>query len=224
MQEIPIKHYQKILQELPQTAELLIVSKHRSHEEIMAYYQLGHRMFGENRAQELLKKIDLPKDIQWHFIGHLQRNKVKQILPYVSCIESLDSLSLAQEIEKQASLLNKRVDVYAEVHLALQDDKKQGLLEEEVFPFFDEVLSYPHLNLSGMMVMGPHTDQVAQIQEVFEKAHALFLQLQNRYGKEQIKTLSMGMSQDYLLALQCGSTHIRIGKYLFHDYKTEETV
>lgn len=209
-------HYQTVKQVIQDRARLCIVTKKRTPEQILAYYDAGERIFGENHAQELSEKASsLPKDIQWQFIGHLQRNKVRQVVPIVSCIQSLDSLELAEAIEKQCAAVHRIMPVYAEFHLAEQDERKTGLKKEEAFDFFDACRKYPHLNLCGIMVMGPHTEDEEKIRSVFLEAHDLFLSLQKKYSPKEITTLSMGMSADYRIAVECGSTMVRIGTYLF---------
>ena len=200
--------------QLSSSTKLCVVSKNRSEEEILSYYEVGERIFGERHAQELIQKAnDLPKDIQWHFIGHLQRNKVKSVLPIVSCVQSLDSIELAKAIEKEATKINKVVDCYVEAHLATEDDNKYGLLKEEVLPFVEECSSFEHISISGLMVMGPNTENEERIKEVFLEAKELFDTLKEKYPT--IQTLSMGMSDDYKIALDCGSNLVRIGSYLF---------
>ena len=195
---------------------LCVVTKRRTDEEVMSYYEEGERIFAENRAQDLIRRASaLPDDISWQFIGHLQKNKVRSILPVVSCIQSLDSIALAEIIEKEAARINKTVDVLAEFHLASEDENKTGLNPDEAFAFFDEVMKLEHLNLSGIMAMGPHTDDEQLVRDVFLQGKKLFDALQERYGKDRITTLSMGMSSDYKTALTCGSTMVRIGTYLF---------
>ena len=210
------RHYKEI-KEAKGNADLLIVSKMRSIEEIMAFYNEGERLFGENRSDELVKKATiLPNDIKWHFISHLQKNKVKQVIPYISCLESLDSIELAKEIEKQCIKHNKRIDALAEFHLATEDEKKTGLNKEDALSFFKEC-NFEHINLKGIMLMGPNTENIDRIKEVFMEGYELFSNLQRIYGKERITTLSMGMSDDYKIALECGSNEIRIGSILFKE-------
>lgn len=194
------------------------MTKRRSEEEIMSYYDAGERIFGENHAQELKAKAAvLPKDIRWQFIGHLQRNKVKDIIRIADCIQSLDSLALADVIEKEAAKADVVMDVLAEFHLAEEDTSKTGLLKADAFRFVNEANRRTHLNLKGIMVMGPHTEDEERIQEVFAEAYQLFKDLQKEFGKEKIHTLSMGMSDDYPIAVSCGSTMVRIGTYLFEE-------
>lgn len=212
-----IQHYENVKKAIGSDTALCVVSKMRSEEEILAYYNIGERIFAENRAQELITKAkDLPKDIQWHFIGHLQTNKVRQILPYVSCIQSLDSEALADEIEKQAAKLNKTVDVLLEFHMAEEDTGKTGHDPSHAEAFAVYAAGKEHLHVCGIMVMGPHTDNEERIAEVFTKAKALYDHL-NTLPSLSLTTLSMGMSADYKIAVQCGSTMVRIGTYLFAE-------
>ena len=210
-------HYEKVKKACGEQARLCVVSKKRSKEEIMSYYDAGERIFGENHAQELLGKIDLPADIQWQFIGHLQRNKVKSIVPYVSCIQSLDSLELAKEIDKQCAKLNKTMDVLCEFHMADEDGNKSGHDPADADAFVRSCMQFAHLNVCGIMAMGPHTNDTERIREGFLKTHALYVHLQSLYGASQIHTLSMGMSSDYEIALACGSNMVRVGTYLFKE-------
>ena len=217
------EHYDQVRQALG-SAQLCVVSKKRSEEEILSYYEAGERIFGENHANELVSKASaLPEDIEWQFIGHLQRNKVRSILPYVKRIQSLDNLPLAKVIEKEAAKLNRTVSVFVEFHLAEEDTNKTGLAKDDAVSFITEVAeTCPHIKIEGIMAMGPHTEDEERVRAVFTEAHDLYLDLQNRFGKEMIRHLSMGMSQDYRIALKCGSTMVRIGTYLFE--KEEEEV
>lgn len=210
-------HYEKVKKACGEQARLCVVSKKRSKEEIMSYYDAGERIFGENHAQELLGKIDLPADIQWQFIGHLQRNKVKSIVPYVSCIQSLDSLELAKEIDKQCAKLNKTMDVLCEFHMVDEDENKSGHDPADADAFVKSCMQFANLNVCGIMAMGPHTNDTERIRDVFMKTHALYVHLQSLYGASQIHTLSMGMSSDYEIALACGSNMVRVGTYLFKE-------
>ncbi len=216
MNMIPADHYEHVKEVIQGKADLLVVSKMRSKEEILAYYALGQRDFGENHAQELLAKKDLPDDIRWHFIGHLQRNKVRSIAPYTAMIESLDNLELAKVINKECAKINKVMPCLAEFHLAVQDENKTGIAEDDAFAFLDEVMKMPNIRIVGMMAMGPHTDDEEEIRRVFLRGRDLFEKMQERYG-EQIAVLSMGMSDDYPIAVECGSTQVRVGSYLFYN-------
>jgi hypothetical protein len=185
-------------------------------EDILAAYELGQRIFGENHAAELCEKAkNLPQDIQWHFIGHLQRNKVKAILPYVSCIQSLDSMRLAEVIEKEAAKQDRIVSCLLEFHLALSDTNKTGLLEGDAMEMLEKCRELKHIKIDGIMTMGPHTEAEDEIRRVFERGHDLFLRLQEK--DPNIRILSMGMSDDYMTALDCGSNMVRIGSYLFTE-------
>lgn len=210
-------HYKEIQNTIGPHTRLCVVSKNRTREEILSYYDAGERIFGENRVQELLTKVNLPKDIQWHFIGHLQRNKVRDILPFVSCIQSLDRETLADTLEKEAARIARKIDVLCEFHLALQDHNKTGHDPEDAVPFVSYCMQKEHLNVQGIMVIGPHTNDQKAIAEVFQQAQDLFHLLQDTFGKEHIQVLSMGMSHDYKLAVQYGSTMVRIGTYLFQE-------
>lgn len=212
------EHYETVRKAIGKDIQLCVVSKKRSIEEIRSYYDAGERIFGENHAQELLDKVpQLPQDTQWHFIGHLQRNKVRSILPFVSCIQSLDSYALADEIEKEAEKIDKTIPVLLEFHIADMDVNKTGHDPSDALPFAKYCMEKEHLDVCGIMVMGPHTSDTKEIEAVFHKAHDLYVQLQNIYSKEKIRTLSMGMSSDYKTAITCGTTMVRIGTYLFEE-------
>ncbi len=210
------ENYEKVKAACGDAVELCVVSKKRSEEEIRVCYEAGARIFGENHAVELVKKAqNLPADIRWQFIGHLQRNKVRQILPYIDCIQSLDSAELAKVIEKECVRIDKTVDVLAEFHLADEDTNKTGLSAENAEDFIRSLSQYPHIHLCGIMAMGPHTDDQNRIQEVFMQAYALFEALKRKFPEEDIHTLSLGMSSDYPIAIACGSTMVRVGSYIF---------
>lgn len=207
--------YNIILNECKDQAKIVVVSKKRSIDEIMAYYQQGVRDFGENRAEELVEKAQqLPKDIRWHFIGHLQRNKVKQILPYTAMIHSVASLELIHILEKEAAKLNCDIPVLIQFNLA-QEPTKSGLQEQDAYDFINQALLSSHVHLSGIMCMGPHTEDQAAINAVFHKASLLRKQLQAYYHLANFKECSMGMSNDWSLALKNGATLLRIGTILF---------
>ena len=206
--------YQQIQSEL-QGAKLVIVSKYRSNEQLMYYYALGHRDFAENRVQELVKKYDsLPKDICWHMIGHLQSNKVKYIVPFITMIHSVDTISLLDTIEKECKKINRKVSVCLQFNLAKEETKSGFMLDE-----WKEVMEYcshlSYIDVCGIMVMGPHTDDEEAIVRVFKQAQELFVLMQGKYP--QIQELSMGMSDDYPFALAHGATMIRVGSKLFEN-------
>ncbi len=212
------KHYKQI-KEYAKNIDLCVVSKKRSIQEIQSYYDIGERIFGENRADEfLIKTKQLPTDISWQFIGHLQRNKVKEILPYVSCIQSLDNIPLARVIEKEAAKISKKINVLVELHMAMEDTNKSGLNPDEVDDFINAIMQEcPHIQIQGIMAMGPHTDSTERIHEVFQQVNQIYQRLQNKFGKQMFHTLSMGMSHDYQIAIEHGSTMLRIGTYLFEE-------
>ena len=185
-------------------------------EEIEEAYNCGCRIFGENRVQELKDKYD--SRYEWHLIGHLQRNKVKDVVPLVSMIESLDSLRLAQEIEKECSKINKIMPVLVEVNIS-REENKTGIYFEECLSFVKNCMKFEHLDIQGLMCVGPLTDDEEHIHECFEKMRVLFQRLQTEYGKDKIKYLSMGMSQDYPIALEHGSNLVRIGSLIFGKRK-----
>lgn len=207
------KIYEEILEDCKDKAKLIVVSKYRSENELLAYYHAGHRSFGENRVQELCKKYEhLPKDIEWHMIGHLQSNKVKYIAPFITMIHSVHSLSLLDEINKQAAKVNRVIDVCIQFNLA-KEESKSGFAYED----WESVMAYAkdkaHIKVIGIMVMGPNVDDENKIAMVFNEAKQLFNTIKNAYP--QIKELSMGMSHDYKLALSFGATMIRVGSILF---------
>jgi pyridoxal phosphate enzyme (YggS family) len=208
-------------QSLPPSVRLVAVSKTRSVNEIMEAYNTGHRCFGENRVQEILKKKDqLPPDIQWHLIGHLQRNKVKFIVPFVSMIHSVDSLRLLAEINAEAMKSERVVDVLLQVHIAKEETKFGFSMEEidhmMVSPQFMELRN---VRICGIMGMATFTEDTEQVRMEFRSLADLFLDLKNRYFSAEIcfREISMGMSGDYETAMQEGSTMIRVGSLIFGE-------
>lgn len=200
-------------------ATLVAVSKTRSVEQIMELYHEGQRVFGENRVQELLEKHTLlPKDIQWHLIGHLQTNKVKQVVSVVDLIHSVDSLKLLREIEKEASQINKPIKVLLQMHVA-EEDTKFGLSNKELVELLDVYMTeaFPFTNIVGMMGMATNTDDLNQVRKEFHQLKEIFLFIKNGYfiNKKSFCEISMGMSGDYPIALEEGSTMIRVGSALF---------
>lgn len=190
--------------------DLVAVTKKHSKEEIDELYRLGVRTFGENRVQEFLEKYD-PK-YTWHIIGHLQTNKVKYIVDKVELIESVDSLKLAKEIEKQAAKINKIQDVLIEVKVS-SDPNKTGLPIHDVWKLVDEISQLEHVRLRGLMTIASHTEDMRLVTEEFNTVHALYEQLQKKADK--IDILSMGMSHDYPIAIEQGANTIRVGTALF---------
>jgi len=216
----------QIQEELQQNKTTLVaVSKTKSCEAILALYDEGQRIFGENKVQELVEKqAQLPKDIQWHLIGHLQTNKVKYIIPFVDMIHSVDSLHLLREINKQANLQNKMVSVLLQVHIA-QEDSKFGLDTKELVEIMEyytaENSSLSNVTICGLMGMATFTEDEQIIRHEFKQLMELFTFIKNGYliHKKDFKERSMGMSGDYKIAMQEGSTMVRIGSLLFGDRK-----
>lgn len=188
---------------------IVAVSKYHTKEEIDAVAKEGLITFGENRVQEFLEKYD-PK-YKWHIIGHLQTNKVKYIIGKVEMIESLDSIKLAKEIEKQAAKHNVIQNVLVQIKIS-KDELKTGLPIEETDSFLKEVSTYPHIKLKGFMCVASHTDNIQLIEEEFSMMNDLYKKYKDLY---QLDTLSMGMSNDYELAIKHGSNTVRIGSAIF---------
>lgn len=188
---------------------IVAVSKYHTKEEIDAVAKEGLITFGENRVQEFLEKYD-PK-YKWHIIGHLQTNKVKYIIGKVEMIESLDSIKLAKEIEKQAAKHGVIQNVLVQIKIS-KDELKTGLPIEETDSFLKEVSTYPHIKLKGFMCVASHTDNIQLIEEEFSMMNDLYKNYKDLY---QLDTLSMGMSNDYELAIKHGSNTVRIGSAIF---------
>ena len=177
---------------------------------------MGERDFAESRVQELLlKQAALPKDIRWHFIGHLQTNKVRAIVPFVHLIQSVDSVRLLETIEKECARIDKTVDVLLEVHVA-QEESKSGFLPSEIAPLLQTDLreQYPHVRFRGIMGMATNTDDEAEIWRCFRQLAEVF---KGHNGGADWDTLSMGMSEDYEIAIACGANMVRIGSTIFGD-------
>ena len=212
---------QELKQSLPSDVTLVAVSKFHPVEALQAAYDAGQRVFGESRAQELVaKQRQLPADIEWHFIGTLQTNKVKEIVPFISLIHSVDSFRLLQEIEKQASKVDRVIRVLLEIHVA-QEETKHGLTPEACRQLLaDEAVTHlPHVRICGLMGMASNTDDEAQVKAEFHQIHALFSELKDGICRSNpdFTWLSMGMSHDYPLAIAEGSNLIRIGTYIFGE-------
>lgn len=208
-----IKEFQ---QTLPAGVKLLAVSKFHPAEAIMEAYEVGQRAFGESRPQELKSKYEaLPKDIEWHMIGHLQTNKVKYIAPFISLIESLDSERLAEEIERQGARFERVIDCLLEIHLT-QEDSKSGWEYSSLLEFIQSggFNSMPHIRVRGVMGMATLTDEEEIVRADFQRLAHYFKALKKYFG-EAFDTISMGMSDDYHLALEYGSTEVRIGSTIF---------
>lgn len=208
-----------ILATLPAGVRLVAVSKFHPAETIREAYDAGQRCFGESRAQELQAKYQqLPQDIEWHFIGHLQTNKVKYIVPFVSLIHSVDSVRLLDEIERQAERVGRVVDCLLEVHVA-QEDTKYGFSLDDCREFCtaENVAAYPHIRFRGIMGMASNTDDDGQVKREFAQLKQLFDEVRGNMPDASFDTLSMGMSHDYLMAVEQGSTMVRIGTTIFGE-------
>ncbi|MBK6329881.1 MAG: YggS family pyridoxal phosphate-dependent enzyme [Bacteroidetes bacterium] len=200
---------------------LVAVSKTKSIEEIKGLYDQGQRIFGENKVQELIEKQSLlPKDIEWHLIGHLQSNKVKYIAPFIAMIHSVDSLKLLFEINKEAQKNNRIIQVLIQIHIA-QESTKFGADEKELIEILEyycaENSSLQFIEIVGLMGMASNTDDATQVSNEFLHLKSLFNTVKKSYllNKHSFNQLSMGMSSDYTLAIQAGSTMVRIGSLLF---------
>jgi pyridoxal phosphate enzyme (YggS family) len=214
--------YERILSGLAASgATLVAVSKTKPAEDIEALYALGQRDFGENYVQELVsKQAALPSDIRWHFIGHLQRNKVKYIAPFVHLIHGVDSLRLLQEVDRQAVLNGRRIDCLLQMHIA-REETKFGLDREELTALLDTAVkgdeALKNVRIRGLMGMASFTDDGERVRSEFRHLHGIFKETRSRFfeGQDSFSVLSMGMSGDYAVALEEGSTMVRIGSLLF---------
>lgn len=198
---------------------LVAVSKTKPVDAIKKVYDLGQRIFGENRARELQQKADqLPEDIQWHMIGHLQRNKVKYIAPFVHLIHSVDKAKLLKEINKRAKQNDRIIQCLLQVHIA-EEDSKYGFNEQEIIDLLHDkdFSSYNNINIIGLMGMATFTDNSDQVRREFKVLKNIFDELKSTVfkGKEDFSTLSMGMSGDYEIAIEEGATMVRIGSIIF---------
>lgn len=205
-----------ILATLPEGVSLVAVSKFHPAERIQEAYDAGQRIFGESRPQEMAaKQATLPTDIEWHMIGHLQTNKVKMIAPFVSLIASVDSDRLIAEIEKQAARCNRKIDILLEVHVA-EEESKSGWDYEELCAYLSsgELHAMEHIRVRGVMTIATNTDDESIIRRDFARIRAIYEELKPSFG-EAFDTLSIGMSDDYPIALEYGSTMVRIGTAIF---------
>ena len=209
----------QVLSNLPDGVRLVAISKYHPNEYIEAAYAEGHRIFGESHEQELRQKHEtLPKDIQWHFIGHLQTNKVKYIAPYVTMIEAVDSLKLLKEIDKQAAKCERIIDVLLELHIA-EEETKYGLTPDALRELLagGEWRELKHVRICGLMMMASYVDDTEQIRSEFRLAKSLFDEVKAQYfaDDDAFCESSWGMSHDYLIAVEEGSTMVRIGTTIF---------
>lgn len=210
-----VKKLNEIRKSLPSHVTLIAVSKTHTREEVEEANACGLSIFAENKVQEMKEKYN--PNYQWHMIGHLQRNKVKDVVPMASMIQSLDSLRLAQEIEKQCAKLDKIMPVLVEVNIS-REVNKTGILIEECPSFIKQCIQYPHIDIQGLMCVGP-LEHPEESEACFEKMNIVYRKLQSEYGEDHIRILSMGMSSDYQLAIKHGSNMIRLGTILFGKRK-----
>lgn len=214
----------RIEQEIPNNVKIIAVSKTHPKEMIQEVYDFGQRVFGENKAQEMTDKYEaLPKDIEWHMIGHLQTNKVKYIAPFVSMIHSVDSLKLLKEINKEAIKNNRMIDCLLQIDIA-NEETKFGMLEKEAMELLssEDFAQLNNIRICGVMGIGSITEDINQTRKEFKNLKATFLTLKEEFFKKEdyFTEISMGMSSDYDIAIEEGSTIVRIGSLIFgqRDY------
>lgn len=219
MQTDVVNNLNQVRSELPQTVKLVAISKFHPVEYIEAAYSAGQRIFGESREQELKEKVEkLPKDIEWHFIGHLQTNKVKYIAPFIHMIDAVDSMKLLREINKQAVKCDRVIKVLLELHIA-QEETKYGLTFDACRQLLadGEWKTLTHVQICGLMMMASNVDDVNQIKSEMMSAYDFFNEVKAKYFADapEFKERSWGMSHDYKIAIQCHSTMVRIGTKIF---------
>ena len=213
------QNLQCITAQLPQGVRLVAVSKFHPVDKVMEAYNAGQRIFGENRAQELAAKApQMPTDIEWHFIGHLQKNKVRMIMPWASTIQSIDSIQLLQLVNKEAARIDHHVNVLLQLHVA-KEQTKSGFSIDEVLKTAEEGAfnNLSNVTICGVMAMATFTDDMSQVASEFELVHNTFLTLRDKYfaSNPAFKEISMGMSDDWPVAVKHGATLVRIGTDIF---------
>ena len=211
----------EVLDQLPEGVRLVAVSKFHPNEAIEEAYKVGQRIFGESREQELSTKYEtLPKDIEWHFIGHLQTNKVKYIAPYIAMIHAVDSYKLLAEIDKQAAKHNRMIPCLLEIHIA-QEKSKYGFTFDTCRQMLEEGgwKQLKHVCIAGVMGMGTNTDDEKEVEKEFRSLADFFQSLKQDYFSQtdSFKEISMGMSHDYQIAIKCGTTLVRVGSKIFGE-------
>ena len=215
------QNIKSIKKNLPEKVLLVAVSKTKPIEDILEAYNSGHKIFGENKIQDLVEKYEnLPKDIEWHFIGHPQTNKVKYIAPFVHLIHGIDSLKLVKVIDKEAKRNNRQIACLLQFHIA-EEDTKFGMTIVEAREILDskEFKTFENIIIAGVMGMATYTDNVGQIRNEFKTLKAIFNTLKIEYfsATENFSQISMGMSDDYRIAIEEGSTMIRVGSKIFGE-------
>ena len=210
------ENLQRIKSELPSGVKLVAVSKFHPLEAILEAYQAGQTVFGENRPQELaLKAVQLPQDIEWHFLGHLQTNKLKMVLPYATLVQSVDSVHLLEAIDNWGSANDKVISVLLELHIGAEETK-QGFHEEEILDILFHAENYKNIRFCGLMGMASHTDDEEVINADFERIDTFMAYLVDLFPElTDFNQLSIGMSDDWPIAVQHGSTMVRIGTAIF---------
>ena len=195
---------------------LIAVSKTKPVETLQEAYDLGVRIFGENKVQELTAKYEaLPKDIHWHMIGHLQTNKVKYIIDKAELIHSVDSLKLAETIEKEAAKHDLIADILVEVNVA-EEKSKFGMKMEEVIPFVEKVSAFPHVRVRGLMTIAAFVEDPEENRSIFADLHKLYIDIKKKnHDNDTVSVLSMGMTNDYEVAIEEGATMVRVGTGIF---------
>ena len=221
------QNIKSIKNSIPESVTLVAVSKTKSNEDILEAYNVGHRVFGENKVQELTRKSEeLPGDIEWHFIGHLQSNKVKYIAPFVSLLHGVDSLKLLKAINKEAVKNNRVINCLLQCKIA-EEDTKFGFSRNEVLDILgsDEFLQLTHVSIRGIMGMATNTSDELQVRKEFQTLKSIFDDLKTQFfsEKQDFKIVSMGMSHDYQLAIDEGATMIRVGSSIFGERNYNKT-
>ena len=215
-----VKRLKELKDTLPDYVELVAVSKTHSTSIILQTYEEGHRAFGENRVQELIEKAEqLPSDVEWHMIGHLQSNKVKYIAPYIHLIHSVDSLRLLRTINREGEKNNRVISVLLQVHIA-QEESKFGLTKENLFQLIDayNTNKFPFVKIKGLMGMATFSDDETLVRSEFKYLKELFDKVKTKLNDaDSFTELSMGMTDDYSIAIEEGSTIVRIGSAIFGD-------
>jgi PLP dependent protein len=219
LNEITANSYLKINSSLPSSVKLIAISKTHPANIILDFYKLGQKAFGENKVQELLSKYEaLPKDIEWHMVGHMQTNKVKYIAPFISYIHSIDSLKLLEIINNEAQKSNRIINCLCEVHIA-KEESKFGLDEKGLISLFSSntYKTFENIRIVGLMGMATFTNNMDLVRTEFKTLSEIFKRIKEQFFPDDVhfKELSMGMSDDYMIAIEEGSTMIRLGTILF---------
>ncbi len=215
------ENYKKITDVIPAHLKIVAIGKTKTSEDILSLYECGHRVFGETRVQELLPKYEkLPEDIKWQMVGHLQRNKVKYIAPFVDMIQSVDSLKLLNVINKEGLKNNRLINCLFQMHIA-EEETKFGMTKDEIFEILesDDFRQMKNISVKGVMGMATFTDNEKQIRKEFKTLKTIFDQVKEKYFRSDdgFSEISMGMSSDYEIAIEEGATMVRIGTALFGE-------